>query len=231
MMGFLFFLGCPYHSWAQYKATGKASFYADKFHGRLTASGEVFHQDSLTCAHKNLPFNTLLQVVNLRNGKKVVVRVNDRGPFKAGRIIDLSKAAARTLDMEGAGVTEVRVEAIGRWEPGKARPGSGTSSSKGVKDDATVVDFYRISVDREAPIGYGVQVGSFKKLKYLLRTLEDLRNQGYDDIYSQVTLLQDEETFYRVMLGRFERREQADKYQKYLEKRGLQGFVKAYEDL
>ena len=220
----------PSVAWAQYKATGKASFYAEKFHGRLTASGEVFHRDSMTCAHKNLPFNTLLEVTNLRNGEKTVVRVNDRGPFKAGRIIDLAPAAARKLGMEGAGVTEVKVKAIGKWQPGQKKPNASSSGETASKPKPKV-DFYRIAVDRQAPIGFGVQVGSFKQLKSLLNTLEDLRNQGYDDIYSQVTLLEEEETFYRVMIGRFEQREQAEKYQKYLENEGLKGFVKAYENL
>ena len=77
-----------------YKANVHASYYADKFHGRPTASGEIFNMNDYTCAHKTLPFGTVLRVTNLANGRSVNVRVNDRGPFVAGREIDLSKAAA-----------------------------------------------------------------------------------------------------------------------------------------
>jgi rare lipoprotein A len=92
--------------------TGVASFYADKFHGRKTASGEVFHQDSLTAAHKYLPFGTLVKVTNLRNNQSVIVKVNDRGMKGTNRVIDLSKAAAKELNMLGAGLVKVKVEVL-----------------------------------------------------------------------------------------------------------------------
>jgi rare lipoprotein A len=89
--------------------TGKASFYADKFEGRKTASGEVFKQGKLTAAHRTLPFGTKVKVVNLANGRSVNVTVNDRGPFVAGRMIDLSKKAANKIGMVGAGVASVQI--------------------------------------------------------------------------------------------------------------------------
>ena len=91
---------------------GKASFYADKFEGRLTANGERFNQAKLTCAHKTLPFNTVLKVTNLSNNKSVIVKVNDRGPFIEARVIDLSKSAAEKIDMINDGVVEVKCEII-----------------------------------------------------------------------------------------------------------------------
>lgn len=89
--------------------TGKASFYADKYEGRKTANGEIFRQNQLTAAHKKLPFGTQVKVTNLANGKSVNVRINDRGPFVKGRIIDLSKSAAKEIDMIGAGVAKVKI--------------------------------------------------------------------------------------------------------------------------
>lgn len=91
---------------------GKASYYADKFHGRKTANGETFDMYDYTAAHKELPFNTMIKVTNLNNGKTVVVRINDRGPFIKGREIDLSKGAAEKLDMISAGVVDVKMEII-----------------------------------------------------------------------------------------------------------------------
>ena len=90
--------------------TGYASYYGDEFNGRKTANGEIFRQSNLTAAHKKLAFGTKVQVTNLANGKSVTVRVNDRGPFVAGRIIDLSKSAAKKIDMVGAGVAKVKIK-------------------------------------------------------------------------------------------------------------------------
>jgi rare lipoprotein A len=88
--------------------TGVASFYASKFHGRRTASGERYNSQALTAAHPSLPFGAMVRVTSLANGKTVVVRINDRGPFVAGRIIDLSQAAAQALQV--AGLMRVEVE-------------------------------------------------------------------------------------------------------------------------
>lgn len=95
---------------------GKASFYHDKFHGRRTASGSRYHRDSLTCAHLKYPFGTLLRVRNVHNGKDVVVKVTDRGPYSSRYIIDLSRAAARHLDIlnHGHGDVEISVCLDGR---------------------------------------------------------------------------------------------------------------------
>jgi len=91
---------------------GKASYYGPKFHGKKTASGEVFNMYALTAAHKTLPFGTRCRVTNLTNGKSVIVRINDRGPFIANRIIDLSYGAARALDALQDGIIEVKIEVI-----------------------------------------------------------------------------------------------------------------------
>lgn len=89
--------------------SGKASYYADKFKGRPTASGEIFRQGKKTAAHQSLPFGTRVTVVNLANGRTVKVRINDRGPFVKGRIIDLSKKAARKIGMIKDGVVNVEL--------------------------------------------------------------------------------------------------------------------------
>ncbi len=88
---------------------GKATYYADRFHGRKTSSGQRYHTDSLTCAHRTLPFGTYLRVTNPKNGKEVVVKVNDRGPFNRHAVIDLSKAAARRIGIISAGIAHVEI--------------------------------------------------------------------------------------------------------------------------
>lgn len=97
---------------AKKQQTGKASFYSKRATGARTSNGERLHHDSLTCAHKTHPFGTLLKVTNPSNGKEVVVRVTDRGPFKRGRIIDLSWGAAKELGMLSQGVAMVKVEVV-----------------------------------------------------------------------------------------------------------------------
>jgi rare lipoprotein A len=89
--------------------TGKASYYADKFQGRKTANGETFKQSKKTAAHKTLPFGTMVKVKNLANGRSVKVRINDRGPFVKGRTIDLSKRAAKKINLVNAGVADVEI--------------------------------------------------------------------------------------------------------------------------
>lgn len=91
---------------------GKASYYYGRWIGRKTANGEIYRANDVTAAHKTLPFNTRVRVTNLRNNKSVTVRINNRGPYIKGRIIDLSIAAARQIEMTKAGVVHVKVEVL-----------------------------------------------------------------------------------------------------------------------
>ena len=114
-IAFIFLAGGAFaaNSVTLYKSSAVASYYADKYHGRKTSNGEVFNMYDLTAAHKSLPFNTKVKVTNLSNGKSVVVRINDRGPFVKGREIDLSKAAAVKIGMIKSGTAKVSLEIVG----------------------------------------------------------------------------------------------------------------------
>ncbi|HVM98443.1 MAG TPA: septal ring lytic transglycosylase RlpA family protein [Candidatus Acidoferrales bacterium] len=158
--------------------TGVASWYGPGFHGNNTSSGEVYDQNELTAAHQTLPLGTLVSVSNLDNGRQVEVRVNDRGPFAKGRIIDLSYAAARALDMIGPGTANVRVEVVG------------ASRSNRLPTSA-----------------YAVQVGSFSDHDNALRLKTTLARR-FDGVYV-ATSDGNAGRFYRVRLGRFNRREDA----------------------
>jgi rare lipoprotein A len=92
--------------------TGIASWYGNPYHGRRTASGEIYDMEQLTAAHPTLPFQTFIEVTNLDNGKRVTVRITDRGPFAKGRILDLSHAAARAIEMLGPGTARVRLKVV-----------------------------------------------------------------------------------------------------------------------
>ncbi|MBO0904479.1 septal ring lytic transglycosylase RlpA family protein [Jiella sonneratiae] len=93
-------------------SAGSASYYGKRFHGRRTANGERFNMNAMTAAHKSLPFGTKVRVTNRRNGKSVVVRINDRGPYAHGRVIDLSRAAASRIGMLSSGTAPVKLDIL-----------------------------------------------------------------------------------------------------------------------
>lgn len=155
---------------------GLASWYGEPFHGRKTASGETFDMAAMTAAHKTLPFGTLVLVTNLDNGLRVVVRINDRGPFIAGRIIDLSKAAGALLGLDRTGTArvEIRPAPVGSRlgsvmvEGGGATPGLAPSTSQGAFPDAPVA--------RRG--GVRIQVGSYRDAAHARRAVESLGGLG-----------------------------------------------------
>ena len=110
-------------------ALGIASWYGPNFHGKKTSNGETYNMNAMTSAHKTLPMNTMVRVINLGNGAQTTVRINDRGPFVAGRIIDLSKAAATSIGMIGAGTARVKLEVVGFYGDGKNYQNTGSLSS------------------------------------------------------------------------------------------------------
>lgn len=101
---------------------GMASYYHDRFHGRKTASGAAYNKNALSAAHKSLPLGTEVRVTDTRSGKSVIVKINDRGPFVKGRVIDLSRAAARQIGLTKKGLAKVKVEVLD--VPGNGKRGS-----------------------------------------------------------------------------------------------------------
>ncbi len=143
--------------------TGQASWYGGKFQGRQTANGEIFDTNKLTAAHKTLPFGTVVKVTNLHNNKSVEVRINDRGPFIEGRIIDLSKAAADAIEMTARGVATVRLEIVS----------SPAENAAGTAQISPVPSKY------ETDSGFIVQIASFSKLDNAENTLKKLYGYGF----------------------------------------------------
>ncbi len=121
--------------------TGKASFYNDRFHGAKTNSGEKYDMNAFTAAHRDLPLNTKIKVTNLKNNKTVVVRINDRGPFHHVRILDVSKAAAKELDMISQGVANVTIEVVEATnEPVKDAKSTATPTSTTKQNKTAIAD-------------------------------------------------------------------------------------------
>lgn len=186
-------LGKTYYvmpSAAGYKERGVASWYGKKFHGHKTSNGETYNMYGMSAAHKSLPLPAYVQVTNLANGRKVIVRVNDRGPFHGGRIIDLSYAAASKLDMLGSGTARVEVQAID--------PRSWSGSSAQVR---AITSAPAPTPQVVAGSGRFLQVGAFS----LQATADEARRHlegllpGYQ--VRIVPLQRQDRTLYRVQVG------------------------------
>jgi len=161
--------------------TGMASWYGPGFHGKATTSGEIYDQNQFTAAHQTLPLGTRVMVTNLENGSAVEVTVNDRGPFAKGRILDLSYAAAQALNMVGPGTALVRLDVI---------------------DSPVRIRAIRSSLD------YTLQLGSFAQWENA-RQLRDRVKQSFEDV-TIATLQSRDATYYRVNLGTFASRAEAE---------------------
>ena len=164
-----------------YKSSAEASYYAEKYHGRKTASGESFNMYAMTCAHKTLPFGTLLRVTNLSNNKSVDVRVNDRGPFVKGREIDVSKAAAQKLGMIKSGTARVRIEIIDKKESEAQALAKSNGKISGVKSLV-------LSQPQSAPgTFWDIQVASFSNYENANKLAQALLKNGFENVYFQKT--------------------------------------------
>jgi rare lipoprotein A len=174
--------------------TGVASWYGPGFHGKPTASGVIYNQHEMTAAHQTLSLGIRVMVTNLENGKAVEVTINDRGPFAKGRIIDLSYAAGRALGMIEPGTIPVRVEVLG---PDRFKP-------------------FRTSLD------YTLQAGSFTQAENAQKLMEQVA-RAYPELseLSIVPFQASDSMFYRVQIGVFSTRGEAENQARQLASRGL----------
>jgi rare lipoprotein A len=202
--------------------TGIASFYADKFEGRLTASGEKYKHNKATAAHKFLPFGTKVKVTNTANGKSVIVRVNDRGPYIEGRIIDLSRSAAEELAFTTQGLADVKVEVV---DAGDGRQSSVVIPNP--EDPVDITEYFSIEAEREEPTGFGVQIGSFEGYDNVLRLSENLQNSYRKDLIVQVKKINDKKV-YALIVGEFNSREKAYELREEINTRYPDAFVVKY---
>ena len=169
-----------------YKTGVTASYYAEDFHGKKTSNGERFNMNGLTCAHKSLPFDTILKVTNLANGKGVQVRVNDRGPFVASREIDLSKAAAVKLGMIGTGTTKVKLEIVKKGPDTKLSQQTAASAAKIMNKIAPAPTSSTVTTRNLTPGTYwDIQLGAFKSKDNAKAFATKVSKAGFKDIVLQ----------------------------------------------
>jgi len=167
--------------------TGVASWYGPGFHGKHTSNGEIYDQNDLTAAHQTLPLGTRVAVTNLGNGRQVEVRINDRGPFAKDRVIDLSYAAARTLDMIGPGTAAVRIEVLGDQRLPTATAytlqlGSFADRGNAVRLQSTLArqfdGVYLATLSSQSGIYYRVRVGHFTRRDQALQFAQSVTPLG-----------------------------------------------------
>lgn len=179
---------------------GVASWYGPNFHGKMTANGEIYDMDALTAAHRTLPFNTFVRVQNLDNNESVVVRVNDRGPFKDNRIIDLSRQAASEIEMIGPGTANVQLYLV-----------EGNPDQFQGKDLAVST--------------FTVQLGSYEN-----RSAAQKVSNKIDGSRIEKFTLNDGTEVYRIFYGIFTDKGKAEKEQQRLARQGFNGYVKQLEN-
>lgn len=176
---------------------GNASWYGPNFDGKLTSNGEIYDMHGMTAAHKTLPMNTIVKVTNRRNGLSTVVRINDRGPFVATRIIDLSNKAAHAIDMVGTGTAPVTLEILG-------------FETKGKKAIPTKKEMKK-SPQKKEITNFALQIGSFSMIDGALSTQEKYDNTGgYKTIIKDVQT--DNGRMFKVILTGFKSEKEARDY-------------------
>ena len=196
LIGFIF-VSAAFSLFAEVYKTGvTASYYAEDFHGKKTSNGERFNMNNFTCAHKSLPFNTILKVTNLVNGKTCEVRVNDRGPFVLNREIDLSKAAAIKLGMIGSGTTKVKLEIVKKGANTKVSQQTAASAAKIMKKmygeaAASSISSATTSTSTTKKLEPGtywdIQLGAFKSKDNAKAFASKVSKAGFKDIVLQTS--------------------------------------------
>jgi rare lipoprotein A len=185
-----------------FQQRGVASWYGKKFHGRRTSSGETYDMYAMTAAHKTLPLGTHVKVLNLKNDREIVVRINDRGPFVRGRIIDLSYAAAQKIDIVGPGTAPVEIIALGT--------AAGPARADGKEPTYTPIDYYSGN--------FTIQIGAFQDRNNAERLKQKL-DQAYKNAH--IVIYQDgSDTWYRVRVGKAETLSRAIEYEALLIQNG-----------
>jgi rare lipoprotein A len=230
-----------------YREEGITSYYGVGFHGRQAASGEIYNQDAFTCAHPYLPFNTIVRITVPRHGRAIILRVNDRGPYIKGRIVDVSLLAGRYLDIIQEGVTPAILDVVDPSTPVGPVKGLGIEHLLSIDDmmvnakadqvlteaDAykfpalsyTANQFMTKSAKKLQPTGFGIQVFSFRKVENIISNSDLLESKGYKNLIIENVTLEKGGNAFRMIIGPYENAKDADRI---LEKLLADGFKEPF---
>ena len=217
-----------------FEQTGKCTYYANKFQGRHTSSGDHYDKNLYTAAHRKLPFNTFVKVTNTKNNKSVVVRINDRGPFSKSLIIDLSRVAATEIDIIAAGVAPCKIEVVANptredslrsYSSQKQLPENNKKQVKPEKKEIPVITanvdndkfvtgkYYDNNLSEANPQGYGLQMGFYKNLNNCKAAMSK-----YSNLYKKTTYFHVEARsgvkHFKLIIGQFGSKKEALDFQK-----------------
>ncbi len=233
---------------AGYSERGIISYYTDKYEERQTASGEKFDNDDYVACHNKIPFNSRVRVTNLSNGRSVIVRINDRGPYAYGRIMDISKAAALKIGLLSTGTAKAEIKVLSEreWAQESFQGPDAEPITENRRNEDTPKPPSRVALPNKKveafspgriyspwgnpriPKGWGVQVASFQNLEGAKKFTSEIRNQGFgeEEIFIQV---KDGSLAYKVVMGQFTSREATQTLKnKILQKTGKTSFSVAY---
>lgn len=207
--------------------TGIASWYGGDFHGRRTAAGEIYDMNKLTAAHQELPFNTIVEVENIENGKRTPVRINDRGPFIKGRIIDLSYKAAQRLGLAEKGTAAVNLRIIDPRNGGSQESSSQDSGSPqdGLDDNEEMKSNDPANPDKEDACCY-IQAGAFTDEQNARLMLQRV-GTALPQVYFQIDL---QDGLFKVISGQFFSRARAEQYKSILASCGIDILIKSIKE-
>lgn len=205
---------------SNYEKVGLASFYADKFEGRQTANGEIYYHAKKTAAHRTLPFGSIVKVSNLENNKVAIVRINDRGPFVDGRIIDLSKSIAKELGFVDKGLAKVRIEVIANTKD--------IPDNKPQQEKSKETSYYKVSSQKVNPKGKGVQIGSYVGDENLIDLSSKLKSKFKEEIFIEIASV-NEKKVYRIIVGQYQNENQLLKLKEKLSKDYPDCFIVSYK--
>jgi rare lipoprotein A len=210
---------------------GKGSFYDDKFEGRQTANGEIYKHSLPTAAHRKLAFGTKVKVTNLQNYKTAIVTINDRGPFIKGRIIDLSRSVAQSLDMPNNSIIEVKIEVLKDQnvtialspispstlqttaiKPSSNKEVTSTDLQMKSENDHEVNEFYQMNINEITPDFFGLQIASFQDTDNLLRMANRLKVTYNTEVLVQIKTVSGLK-IYTIILGQYNNRQAAEEFQ------------------
>jgi rare lipoprotein A len=203
----------PMQTGLGYSATGEASWYGQKFHGHLTSNGEIYDMYAMSAAHKTLPLPSFARVTNLENGRQVVLRINDRGPFHGGRLIDLSYAAAMKLDVLSTGVAKVKLDVIHVSENGQVNIGNSQS-----------LNYLKASEPNTPNKAFFIQVAALRNKQKITRMAKGLKS-----LYQVPYHTPEKGGMYRLQLGPINDEKVASELLAELKQNGYDGAYKVYQ--
>lgn len=211
---------------AQKQESGEASYYADRFHGKKTASGEVYDRNAFTAAHRTLAFGTKIKVTRVDNNKSVVVTINDRGPFVKGRILDLSRASAFRLDLIQDGTAMIKYEVVEVsqntfYTTPRPRPSEGPELSdipaSPTSSSLRGLGLFHVDAIRAHQKGFGIQLAAYTQYANIIEAINELQRQG--ERKTMIHIINNKgKTVFRLLIGPFNSRTEAQSHMRKFNK-------------